>query len=133
MAAYGEGYGIDIRLEVHGPGTTNLADIKAIMDVAHHPGAKVCWNCNPEDTLPPGLEANFKLVEDRLGTIHIHDLISDYPWRDLFRLLRGARFEGWTLLEEGASTADPIRVMKYYRLVWEQLAEQQRDEKVERH
>jgi sugar phosphate isomerase/epimerase len=122
VAAYGEGYGIDIRLEVHGPGTTDLADIKTIMDIAHHPGAKVCWNCNPEDTQPPGLETNFKLVQDRLGTIHIHDLISDYPWRELFGLLRGANFEGWTLLEEGAPTADPIRMMKYYRLVWEQLA-----------
>ena len=89
VAAYGEGYGIDIRLEVHGPGTTELADIKTILDIAKHPGAKVCWNCNPEDMNPPGLDANFKLVENRLGTIHIHDLVSRYPWRDLFRLLHG--------------------------------------------
>jgi sugar phosphate isomerase/epimerase len=122
VAAYGEGYGIDIRLEVHGRGTTDLAAIRTIMNVAEHRGAKVCWNCNPEDAAEPGLEANFKLVQDRLGTIHIHDLISDYPWAELFRLLRGAEFEGWTLLEEGAPTADPIRVMKYYRLVWERLA-----------
>jgi len=122
VAAYGDGYGIDIRLEVHGRGTTDLAAIRTIMDVAGHRGAKVCWNCNPEDTGKPGLDANFKLLQDRLGTIHIHDLISDYPWSDLFRLLRAAQFEGWTLLEEGAPTADPIRVMKYYRLVWERLA-----------
>jgi hypothetical protein len=38
----------------------------------------------------------------------------------LFGLLKASGFEGWTLLEEGAATADPIRVMKYYRLLWEE-------------
>ena len=66
--------------------------------------------------------ANFASVQDRIGTVHIHDLISSYPWRELFTLLKGAKFNGWTLLEEGATTSDPIRVMKYYRIVWESLA-----------
>jgi len=122
VAAYGEGYGVGIRLEVHGRGTAELPHIKTIMDAADHPGVVVCWNCNDTDMAGEGLEFNFNLVKDRLGTIHIHDLISDYPWRDLFALLKGAGFEGWTLLEEGAPTADPIRVMKYYRLLWETLA-----------
>lgn len=122
VAAYGEGYGVTIRLEVHGSGTQELPHIKTIMDVADHPGATVCWNCNAADLEGAGLDANFKLVQDRLGTIHIHDLISSYPWRDLFELLKQAKFDGWTLLEEGDPTADPIRVMRYYRIVWEMLA-----------
>jgi hypothetical protein len=35
--------------------------------------------------------------------------------------MRGSKFEGWTLLEEGAPTADPIRVMRYYRKLWEYM------------
>jgi len=122
VAAYGEGYGVMIRLEVHGRGTSELPHIKRIMDVAQHPGATVCWNSNPADLEGQGLEYNFRLVQDRLGTIHIHDLISDYPWRKLFDLLKSAKFEGWTLIEEGQPTSDPIRVMKYYRLLWETMA-----------
>ena len=122
VAEYGEGYGIEIRLEVHGAGTAPLPNIKKIMDAAENKNAKVCWNCNAEDLTGAGLEANFNLVRDRIGTVHIHDLISNYPWRELFSLLKDARFEGWTLLEEGAPTADPIRVMKYYRLLWETMA-----------
>jgi sugar phosphate isomerase/epimerase len=122
VAAFGEGYGVQIRLEVHGRETSNLEHIERIMDVADHPGNVVCWNCNQEDLAGQGLEHNFGLVQDRLGTIHIHDLITQYPWKQLFGLLRQANFEGWTLLEEGAPTADPLRVMRYYRLVWEALA-----------
>jgi len=122
VAAYGERYGVEIRLEIHGPGTADPVVAKQIMDVAKHPNAKVCWNCNPEDTQGKGFAANFDLLKDRLGTIHIHDLISSYPWRELFAGLKKAKFEGWTLLEEGSPTSDPIRVMKYYRLLWETMA-----------
>jgi sugar phosphate isomerase/epimerase len=122
LAAFGEGYGIVIRLEVHGRGTDQLPNVKTIMDAAQHRGALVCWNCNATDMAGQGLEHNFNLVKNRLGTIHIHDLISSYPWPQLFALLKGAKFDGWTLLEEGDRTSDPIRVMKYYRLLWERMA-----------
>ncbi len=122
VAAFGEGYGIEIRLEIHGRGTSEIPNIRKIMDVSKHPGSKLCWNCNGEDTAGAGLAANFASVKDRLGTVHIHDLISGYPWRELFALLKQANFQGWTLLEEGSQTADPLRVMQYYRLLWETMA-----------
>jgi sugar phosphate isomerase/epimerase len=122
VAAFGEGYGIEIRLEIHGRGTSEISNIRKIMDVSKHPGSKLCWNCNGEDLAGAGLAANFNSVKERLGTVHIHDLISDYPWKELFGLLKAANFQGWTLLEEGAKTDDPIRVMRYYRLVWETMA-----------
>ena len=122
VADYADGYGVQIRVEVHGKGTQELPIMSKIMQVANHPNATVCWNCNPTDLNPPGFEANFNMVKDRLGTIHIHDLVSTYPWKQLFDLLKQAKFNGWTLLEEGAKTDDPVRVMKYYKLVWEQLA-----------
>ena len=124
VSEFAAGYGQQIRLEVHGRGTEKLENVRTIMDVASHPNATVCWNCNPTDLDGPGLAANFKLVQQRLGTIHIHDLISTYPWPQLFELLHGAKFTGWTLLEEGQKTTDPVRVMKYYKLVWQQLARQ---------
>ena len=121
VAAFGEGYGIEIRLEIHGRGTSDIPNIRKIMDVSKQPGSKLCWNCNPQDTADPGLAANFNSVKERLGTVHIHDLISDYPWQELFDLLNQADFQGWTLLEEGNVPADPIRVMQYYRLLWETM------------
>jgi sugar phosphate isomerase/epimerase len=121
VAAFGAGYGVEIRVEVHGKGTQELPHMKTIMDAADHPNAKVCWNSNPADLDGAGLEANFAMVAKRIGTVHIHDLISTYPWQTLFNLLKSAGFDGWTLVEEGKDTADPIRVMQYYRLLWERM------------
>lgn len=121
VAQYGSGYGQQIRVEVHGAGTQELPHMKTIMDVADNPNATVCWNCNPTDLNGAGLEANFAMVAKRIGTVHIHDLISTYPWQKLFDLLKAANFNGYTLVEEGSQTSDPVRVMTYYRLLWERM------------
>lgn len=123
VAEYGDGFGIAIRVEIHGRGTASIPVIKKIMDVATNKNVGLCWNCNPDDTMGAGLEANFNLVKNRFGaTVHIHDLITTYPWRQFFGLLKKIDYAGWTLLEEGAQTTDPVRVMQYYRLAWESMA-----------
>ena len=122
-ARFADDYGIDIRLEVHGRGTSELPHIRTIMDVADHPRVVVCWNCNETDLAGEGLEHNFQLVKKRLGTIHIHDLRSDaYPWEDLFRLLKSADFTGWTLLEDGRVPEDIVAAMHENGKLWERLA-----------
>jgi sugar phosphate isomerase/epimerase len=122
-ARFANDYGVEIRLEVHGRGTSELPHIRTIMDVADHPRAVVCWNCNATDLAGKGLEHNFQLVQNQLGTIHIHDLRSDaYPWQDLFRLLKQADFAGWTLIEEGRVPDDIVAAMRENRRLWERLA-----------
>lgn len=126
VASYGADYGIQIRLEVHGQGTSELPHVKTIMDIADHPGNVVCWNCNPQDLQGEGFAHNYDLVKDRMGTVHIHDLRKDnYPWPDLFARLRvcdAPGFTGWTLLEEGSTPADIPAAMRENRIIWERLA-----------
>lgn len=126
VARYGADYGVQVRLEVHGNGTSELPHIKTIMDVADHPNNVVCWNCNPQDLQGEGFDANYELVEDRMGTVHIHDLRKDtYPWPELFARLRkcdAPGFTGWTLLEEGTMPEDIVAAMHENRRIWERLA-----------
>jgi len=126
VARYGAEHGVQIRLEVHGQGTSELPHVRTIMDVADHPNNVVCWNCNPQDLAGDGFEANYALVESRMGTVHIHDLRADnYPWEALFARLRACQspgFTGWTLLEDGTVPDDIVAAMRENRAIWEQLA-----------
>ncbi|NOY40914.1 MAG: sugar phosphate isomerase/epimerase [Planctomycetes bacterium] len=124
VAEFGADYGVAIRLEVHGRGTSEPKHIKTMMDIADHPNAYVCWNCNSLDLEAPGLEQNFNLVADKINTVHIHDLRGNkYPWEKLFSLLKAQNFTGWTLLEDGKAPDDIVAAMHENKKIWDQLTQ----------
>ncbi|MGE3315597.1 MAG: sugar phosphate isomerase/epimerase family protein, partial [Planctomycetaceae bacterium] len=113
---FAEGYGQEIRLEVHGKPTSDLTIIKEIMEAAGRSNVVVCWNSNPGEVENGSIRKNFELVKSHLGrTVHIHDLFDrSYPYKELFALLRGIDYHGYCLSDSPATT-DPVRVMRYYR------------------
>jgi len=118
LGEFGEGYGIAIRLEVHGQGTSLLPNIRKIMDAANHRQVGVCWNSNPTDLDGQGFDYNFNLVKDKIFSVHMRDLyLEDYPFRRLMTRLNQIEFAGFCLAEIPAST-DAVRLMKYYRALW---------------
>ena len=118
LGEFAEGFGVQIRLEVHGSGTSLLPNIKKIIDAADHKNVGVCWNSNDTDLAGEGFDRNFDLVKDKIFTVHMRDLyLEDYPFRKLFARLKETGFSGYCLAEV-AETSDPVRVMKYYRAMW---------------
>ena len=118
LGEFAEGYGQQIRLEVHGAGTSLLPNIRRIMDVAGHKQVGVCWNSNQTDLEGDGFERNFDLVKDKIFSVHLRDLyLEEYPFRRLFERLKEIHFRGYGLAEIPAS-ADPVRVMRYFRALF---------------
>lgn len=112
------GLGQQVRLEVHGGGTSLLPNIRKIMDVANHGAVGVCWNSNPTDLDGEGFDANFDMVKSKIFTVHMRDLhLEDYPFRRLMQRLIESGFRGYCFAEIPES-ADPVRLMKYYRALW---------------
>ena len=125
LAQYAVDYGQQIRLEVHGEETQEIENIRAIMDVADHPNATVCWNCNPEDLHGSGIERNFNLLKDRFGdTCHVRELDDpSYPYQTLMNLLVGMNYKGWILLECRTDPADKVSALIGQRKIWEGMVE----------
>jgi len=123
VGAYGQQYGQQIRVEVHGAGTSELPVMKAIFDVATHPNVAVCWNSNAEDLKGEGLEHNFGLVSGRFGaTAHVRELTgTDYLWQQLFHLFRRVNYGGWVLLEARGNPADKVAALIEQRKRFEEL------------
>jgi sugar phosphate isomerase/epimerase len=114
--AFAAEHGIKIQLEVHGSETARVPRIRKILDYGqNHPAVRVCWNSNQEDLLDGGFEANFTLVRDQIGQVHMRDLfLEEYPWRRLIASLVEMKFDGYCFAEIPES-ADPIRTLKYFR------------------
>jgi sugar phosphate isomerase/epimerase len=122
VAEYGDGFGQQVRLEVHGQ-CAELPTIKAILDVADHPNVYICWNSNPQDLQGGGLEHNFRLVAERMGaTCHVRELDSpDYPYQQLVNLLVSIDYDGWVMLESSTQPADPVAGLAEQRALFAQM------------
>jgi len=97
VGEFGHEHGVEVRVEVHGRGTTSIPVIRKIVDASQSDHVYVLWNCTGNDDDGDGFEANFNLVKSRIRHIHMHDLYSEsYPYRRLFELLRAA---GYKLLQ----------------------------------
>lgn len=118
LGQFAADHGQQIRLEVHGSGTSLLPHIKTIMDIASHPQVGVCWNSNQTDLEGRGFDMNFDLVKDKIVEVHLRDLfLAEYPWRRLLTRLNDIGYASFCLAEIPES-ADPLRVMRYFRALW---------------
>ncbi|WP_026952198.1 sugar phosphate isomerase/epimerase family protein [Algoriphagus mannitolivorans] len=124
VGKYAQDFGQLIRVEVHGQYTQELPVMKAIFEQVTEPNVKICWNCNTEDLLPPGLEANFNSVKKWFGdTVHVREFnVGDYPYPELFRLFRQMDYEGWILLEARTQPADRIQALREQKELFQQMA-----------
>lgn len=114
VGRFASDYGQLIRVEVHGRKTSEIPVMKAIFDHVEEESVGICWNCNAQDLLPPGLGPNFDLLRDRFGdTMHVRELDSeDYPYQDLIKLLTASNYAGWILLEARTEPSDRVEAMK---------------------
>jgi hypothetical protein len=114
------GKGVEIWLEVHGRETQLPANAAAIMQATKHANVGLCWNSNGPDVIDGSVKKNFELLRPWIKSCHINELVSGYPYRELFALLRASGYDRYTLAECG-ETPQPERFLKYYRALWAEL------------
>lgn len=109
--------GVEVWMEVHGAGTQNPPNAAAIMRAAKHPNVGLCWNSNPTDVVNGSVKPSFDLLRPWIRNCHINELTSNYPWRELFALLRRSGYERYTLCEAQESK-EPERFLRWYQTLW---------------
>lgn len=121
LGDYGAQKQIQIYLEIHGRRTGRPAVAADIMKAAAHPQVGVCWNSDPPDVENGSIARNFELVKPWVRHVHINELANNnYPWRELFSLLRSIDYKGYTLCEAEESK-EPARFLRWYRALWTEM------------
>ena len=120
LGSAGQGKGVEIWMEVHGRDTQNPPIAAAIMKATKNENVGLCWNSNPTDVVNGSVAPSFQLLKPWIRNAHINDLTSNYPWRELFKLLNEAHYERYTLCET-AESKEPERFLQYYRALWMEL------------
>ena len=92
-----------------------------------HKSVGVTWNSNATDIIDGKLDEGFDLLKPFIKSCHINDLTNDkagkYPYRDLFKKLRGIGYDRYTMCEVG-KTYEPEAGLKFlteYKELWDSL------------
>jgi sugar phosphate isomerase/epimerase len=120
LGDYGQGKGIEIWMEVHGPETQAPPVSAAIMRATGHDNVGVCWNSNPTDVVNGSVKQSFELLKKYIRNCHLVELSSGYPYRELFTLLEQNSYERYTLCE-ALESKEPERYLRNYRALWTEL------------
>ncbi|MBK9391919.1 MAG: sugar phosphate isomerase/epimerase [Bacteroidetes bacterium] len=125
VGKFAKDYGQLVRVEVHGNKTQEIPVMRAIFDQVSEADVKVCWNCNDQDLLPPGLEANFNSLKGWFGdTVHVRELNEgNYPYQQMFDLFKAIDYKGWILLEARTEPADIVAAMKDQLAIFTKMTE----------
>jgi sugar phosphate isomerase/epimerase len=123
LGKFAADYKQEIRVEVHGAGTSDLPVMKKIFDHVTVPSIGVCWNCNEQDLQGKGLEYNFNLVQKRFATtVHVRELnVGSYPYQQLMNLFVRMDYKGWILLECRTKPKDRIKALIEQREVFARM------------
>jgi sugar phosphate isomerase/epimerase len=120
--------GVEIWVEVHGGGTQDPPNMKTIMEQCGHKSVGLTWNSNPTDVKNGSVAESFALLKPWIKSCHINNLENDakkvYPYRELFKLLKEANYDRYTLCEVGKSYPDPAEgeaFLKKYVEMWSEL------------
>jgi Xylose isomerase-like TIM barrel len=115
---FAKGAGIEVWVEVHGRDSSQPSRMAKMMRAADHPQVAICWNSNQEDVTNGSVKQSFALLKPWLRSAHINELWRpEYPWRELFGLMKAAGYNRYCLAEI-PETSDPVRLMRYYRALW---------------
>ncbi|VTR99973.1 sugar phosphate isomerase/epimerase family protein [Tuwongella immobilis] len=116
--------GVEICVEVHGPGTSYPPHMKTILEIANHRAVGITWNSNPTDLMDGSIDKPFAMLKPWLKSCHINDLGSKYPYARLFQLLADAGYDRYTMIEIGKTYPDVAEgeaFLKAYKQKWESL------------
>ena len=116
-ARFAQPLGVEVRFEMHGDFNPWKYCVR-VVELAGEPNVSLIYNCDGRDAVDGSIAEVWRHVVSCVRHVHLHDLPGEFPYRELFRLLKEAGYQGYTSAELPDST-DPERVLHYYRALWE--------------
>lgn len=126
IGEFAEGTGVDVLLEMHGHFYYWEYTLRAV-EIADHPNVAINYNSDKRDLVDGSVAETYGHVKHLIRHVHMHDLASpEFPYVELFQLLKDDGYQGFLSLEQGYKGGDPDTVIKLYAALYRALIGQVR-------
>jgi sugar phosphate isomerase/epimerase len=113
--------GVAIVVECHGAQTAHPPRMAKIMEFCKHPSVGLCWNSNGGEAQNGSIRENFKICQPWIRHCHVRTItLTDYPWAELYALLKEMKYDGFTMLETTCK-GDPVEFLNEQRAAFEKM------------
>jgi sugar phosphate isomerase/epimerase len=121
---YAADKGVDVLLEMHGQFYYWEYCLGAVQ-VADHPNVAINYNCDRRDLVDGSVAYTWSKVADHVRHVHLHELENpDFPYKELFGLLKGMDYDRYCSLEEGYHEGGEKKVIALYAALYRELVAQ---------
>jgi len=117
-ALFAKDLGVDLRFEMHGDFNQWEYAVKVVKE-ADDGGVSLIYNSDPRDVINGSVAETIGHVIKYVKHIHMHELTDPkYPYTEMLRIFKMAGYTGYCVAEIQESP-DPIRVLRYYKALWD--------------
>jgi sugar phosphate isomerase/epimerase len=113
LGEFAKPFGVDVLIEMHGQ-FNFWGFARAAVEVADHPRVAIVYNCDPRDLVAGSIAATYGQVRGLIRHVHLHSLADNYPYPELFALLKADGYRGYLSSEVEVETPTPELFLAVY-------------------
>ena len=113
LADYAAPSGVTALLQIHGS-LSGAADVAEIARLCGRQNSGLVYNCGQEDVSSGSVDVYLDRISPFLRHIHMHCMLLDYPYGELFRIMKKTGYKGWYSITVDEPSAEPAKLIAYY-------------------
>lgn len=117
LGEFAQPAGVDVLLEMHGQ-FNFWGFSRTAVEIADHPNVALLYNCDKSDPAAGSISAIYDRVRSWIRHVHMHDLTSGYPYRELLGLLVRDGYSGYLSPELPWDSPTPEQYLGLYTTLW---------------
>jgi sugar phosphate isomerase/epimerase len=113
LADYAAPLGVTALLQIHGT-LCRAPDLAEIARLCGRQNSGLVYNCDEGDVSGGSVDVYLDRVAQYIKHVHMHCMLLEYPYEEMFSILKKAGYKGWYSIVVDEPSLEPHKFIAYY-------------------
>jgi sugar phosphate isomerase/epimerase len=113
LADYAAPSGVSALLQIHGT-LCRAPDLAEICRLCSRQNSGLVYNCDKGDIAGGSIDVYLDRVAQYVKHVHMHCMLLEYPYAQMFRILKKTGYKGWYSIVVDEPSLEPQKFIAYY-------------------